>query len=126
MPRFYFHFSDGARQFTDGSGIDLSGLRAARARATEQVRELKAAMCDPYIQDLSGWSMSVADARGRTVFVLGFDLKPRPTAPLTPEPPRPSTAATSPPRPPAPGPAHGHAGSARTMRAPAKAKGPAV
>lgn len=122
MPRFYFHFSDGARQFTDGSGIDLSGLRAARAHATEQVRELKAAMCDPYIQDLSGWSMSVADMRGRTVFVLGFDLKPRPTAPLTPEPPRLSPAGPPPARPPAP--AHGPAGSGRTMRAPVKAKGP--
>lgn len=95
MPRFYFHFSDGARQFTDDGGTDLSGLSAARAHATAQVRELKAAMCDPYIQDLSGWSMSVADARGRTVFVLGFDLKPRPTAPLPPA--RPQHASPAPP-----------------------------
>jgi hypothetical protein len=85
VPQFFFHFSDGSRQFTDAGGIDLDGLRAARAHATDQVRELKAAMCDPYIQDLSGWSMSVADARGRTVFVLGFDLKPRATAPARPQ-----------------------------------------
>jgi hypothetical protein len=42
------------------------------------VRELKVAMCDPYIQDLSGWSMSVADAKGDVVFALGFDLRPKP------------------------------------------------
>jgi hypothetical protein len=35
-------------------------------------------MCDSHIQDLSGWSMSVADARGETVFALGFDLRPKP------------------------------------------------
>lgn len=86
MPRFFFHFTDGSRQFSDDSGIDLAGLGAARAHATEQVRELKAAMCDPYIQDLSGWSMSVADAQERVVFVLGFDLKPRPIVPLKPAP----------------------------------------
>ncbi len=35
-------------------------------------------MCDAAIQDLSAWSMMVGDAAGRTVFVLGFDMKPRP------------------------------------------------
>lgn len=81
MPRYYFHFSDGERQFSDDSGIDLAGLRAARAHATAQVRELKAAMCDRTIRDFGGWSMTVTDARDRTVFVLGFDLKPRAPAP---------------------------------------------
>jgi hypothetical protein len=75
VPRFYFHFSDGKRQFTDDVGFELSGLAAARKHAAQQVRELKAAMCDPYIQDLSGWSMSVADAKGVIVFALGFDLR---------------------------------------------------
>jgi len=107
VPRFYFHFSDGSRQFTDDSGIDLSGLRAARAHATSQVRELKAALCDPHIQDLSGWSMSVADARARTVFVLGFDLKPRPIAPPTPSAPR----RASPDAPPAAKPPSARAGA---------------
>lgn len=101
MPRYFFHFTDGERQFSDDKGQDLAGLRGARAHATEHVRELKAAMCDQVIQDLSGWSMNVADERGRTVFVLGFDLKPRPVVPLTPDAPdrsnvpasrRPSTA----------------------------------
>jgi hypothetical protein len=32
-------------------------------------------MCDPGIQDLSGWSMTVEDADGRTVFETGFDMK---------------------------------------------------
>lgn len=78
MPRYFFHFSDGKRQFTDSAGHELSGLQAARAHATEHVRELKAAMCDPHIVDLSGWTMTVADANGKPVFLLGFDLKPRP------------------------------------------------
>jgi hypothetical protein len=76
VPRFYFHFSDGKRQFSDSSGIDLSGLSAARGHATEQVRELKAAMCDPHIQDVSGWTMTVANGKGQSVFEIGFDLKP--------------------------------------------------
>ena len=53
-------------------------MAAARAHASKQVRELKVAMCDPHIQDLSGWSMTVVDARGKTVLELGFDGKPRP------------------------------------------------
>jgi hypothetical protein len=78
VPRYFFPFSDGAHQFTDDTGYELSGLRAARAHAIQHVRELKAALCERHIQDLSGWSMSVIDANGRTVFTLGFDLKPRP------------------------------------------------
>jgi len=33
-------------------------------------------MCHPIIQDLSGWSLCVADAEGATVFEIGFDLQP--------------------------------------------------
>lgn len=82
MPRYFFHFSDGKRQFADSTGCDLTGLQAARAYATTQVRDLKAAMCAPHIVDLSGWTMTVTDAQGRQVFLLGFDLKPQ----LQPEP----------------------------------------
>ena len=78
MPRYFFHFSDGTRQFTDGAGQELSGLAAVRAHATRQVREIKAAMCDPHIQDLSGWSMTVADASGKTVFTIAFEREPAP------------------------------------------------
>ena len=86
MPHYFFHFTDGQRVFRDAVGHTLSGLHAARAHATQQVRDLKAAMCDSAIQDLSAWSMMVGDAQGRTVFVLGFDMKPRAQAaePVTP------------------------------------------
>jgi hypothetical protein len=34
--------------------------------------------CSPtgHIQDVSGWSMTVADAKGQSVFKIGFDLEP--------------------------------------------------
>jgi len=51
-------------------------MTAAREHAVKQVRDLKAAMCDPGIQDLSGWSMMVYDQHKRVVFEIGFDLKP--------------------------------------------------
>jgi len=75
VPRFYFHFSDGRRWFTDDKGQVFTGLAAARSHAVTQVRDLKAAMCDPGIQDLSGWTMQVVDGDGRVVFDIGFDLK---------------------------------------------------
>jgi uncharacterized protein DUF6894 len=75
VPRYYFHFSDGKRRFSDAEGVTLSGMGAARAYAINQVRDLKAAMCDPGIQDLSGWSMIVVDADEHVVFETGFDLK---------------------------------------------------
>jgi hypothetical protein len=81
VPRYFFHFSDGKRQFTDDTGEELSGMAAARAHATKHVRDLKAAMCDPYIQDLSGWTMIVVDASGKNVIELSFGRKPpRPKA----------------------------------------------
>lgn len=76
MPRYFFHFSDGTRLFSDDIGQELGGLAAARRYAVAQVRELKAAMCDPHIQDLSGWTMTVADPNGKSVFEIGFDLRP--------------------------------------------------
>jgi len=47
-----------------------------RVHAAQQVRERKAAMCDPHIQDVCGCSMTVADAKGKGGFEIGFDLKP--------------------------------------------------
>lgn len=76
MPRYFFHFSDGHRWFTDDKGQEFGGLSAVRSHAVRQVRELKAAMCDPGIQDLSGWTMKVVNGDGRVVFEIGFDLKP--------------------------------------------------
>ncbi len=75
VPRYFFHFSDGKRRFSDTQGRDLSGMQAARAQAIAQVRDLKAAMCDPGIQDLSGWSMTVVDTDDHIVFETSFDLK---------------------------------------------------
>ncbi len=75
MPRYYFHLSDGKRHFSDAKGVELNGIRAARAHATKHVRELKVAMCHPIIQDLSEWSLSVVDAGGKTIFVIAFDPK---------------------------------------------------
>ena len=75
VPRYFFHFSDGKRQFSDTAGVELSGMRAARVHANNHVRELKEAMCHPGIQDLSGWTMSVTDAQGRTVCDLSFSQK---------------------------------------------------
>ena len=90
MPRYFFHFTDGKRRFTDTVGCDLRGLAAVRRHAFADVRDLKAAMCHPIIQDLSGWTLSVADAQGATVFEIGFDLKPPPgrPAPASPRAPR--------------------------------------
>jgi hypothetical protein len=81
VPRYFFHFSDGKRQFTDSSGQELSGMAAARAYATKHARELKAAICEPHIQDLTGWTRTVVDENNRGVFYTSFDLKPpRPSA----------------------------------------------
>ena len=63
------------RRFSDAQGVELNGMASARAHAIRQVRDLKAAMCDPGIQDLSGWSMTVVDADDHVIFETGFDLK---------------------------------------------------
>jgi hypothetical protein len=76
MSRYYFHFSDGRRLFRDAAGAEFGGVGAARAFAIRHVRELRAAMFQSQVKDLSGWTMLVADARGRLVFEIGFDLKP--------------------------------------------------
>ena len=76
MSRYFFHFTDGTHWFTEGTGRELSGLRAARAHAIRHTRELKAAVCDPQIQDLSDWMLTV-DASGHPLFALGFDFTPR-------------------------------------------------
>lgn len=76
MPRYFFHFSDGKRQFTDDTGVELSGMAAVRAHANNHVRDLKAAMCSPNIQDLSGWTMTVVDAGGKKVLELKFEREP--------------------------------------------------
>ncbi len=77
MPRYFFHFSDGKHRFSDDAGYELNGMAAARDHAIKQVRDLKAAMCDPGIQDLSGWTMTVLDQHEQPVFEIDFDLRLR-------------------------------------------------
>jgi len=78
MPRYYFHFGDGKRTFRDSTGIELVGIAAARAHATIQVRDMRATLAGGRLQDWSGWTMTVVDAKGKTLFEIGFDLIPRP------------------------------------------------
>ena len=78
MPRYYFHFSDGKRTFTDSIGVELTGIAAARSQVTAQIREMRGALSKRTLQDWSGWKMIVIDTKGKTVLEVGFDLNPRP------------------------------------------------
>jgi hypothetical protein len=62
VPRYFFHFSDGTRQFTDTRAFELDGLMAARVYAKKQARELRATLFERHIQDWSGWKIIVTDA----------------------------------------------------------------
>jgi hypothetical protein len=77
VPRYYFHFSDGKRTFSDATGVDLTGIAPARSHAATQIREIRGAISEQNIQDWVDWKMVVVDAGGETVFEIGFDLKPR-------------------------------------------------
>jgi hypothetical protein len=76
MPRFYFHFSDGKRTFTDSTGIELDGIAAARAHAADQIRDMRATLTEGSLQDWTGWKMIVADATGNMACEVSFDLTP--------------------------------------------------
>ena len=78
MPRYYFHFSDGKRIFTDSIGVELTGIAAARSQVTAQIREMRGTLSKRTLQDWSGWTITVVDTKGKTVFEIGFDLIPRP------------------------------------------------
>jgi len=79
MPRYYFHFGVGEFTFTDSTGIELAGIATVRAHAKSQIRNIRAALPGGRVQDWSGWEMTVVDRKGRPVFVIGFDLRSRPT-----------------------------------------------
>jgi len=76
MARYFFHFSDGKRTFTDTTGVELPGIAAVRAHAGAQIREMHSAMSGQALVDWSGWKMAAVDVGGKTVFEIGFDLKP--------------------------------------------------
>ncbi len=76
MARYYFHFNDGKRTFIDSFGVDLVGIASARSRAATQVREMRDVIAQQNIQDWSKWKMVVVDDYGKSVYEIGFDLKP--------------------------------------------------
>ena len=78
MPRYFFYFSDGKRTFTDSTGIELTGIAAARSHAIAQIRDMRDALSERTLQDWSGWKMTVIDTKGKPLFEIGFDLIPRP------------------------------------------------
>jgi len=78
MPRYFFHISRGKHTFTDSAGIELVGIAAARTHATTKIRDMRATLPSGHLQDWSGWTMTAVDAKGKTLFEIGFDLNPRP------------------------------------------------
>jgi hypothetical protein len=78
MPRYFFHISRGKHTFTDSAGVELVGIAAARTHATTKIRDMRATLPSGHLQDWSGWTMTVVDAKGKTVLEIGFDLSPRP------------------------------------------------
>lgn len=79
MPRYYFHFGDGKRTFTDAHGVELSGLAAVRNETCRQIRDMKAAQLESGCHARwSEWAVSVEDQQGRCVLTMGFDMTPRP------------------------------------------------
>ena len=78
MPHYYFHFSDWNCTFTDSIGVELTGIAAARSQVTAQIHEMRGALPERTLQDWLGWTMIAVDAKGKTLFEIGFDLIPRP------------------------------------------------
>jgi len=74
MPRYYFHFSDGKRTFTDSIGVELTGIAAARSQVTAQIHEMRGALSERTLQDWLGWKMTVVDTNGKTVLRSALTL----------------------------------------------------
>ena len=77
MPRFFFHFTDGKRTYTDAIGVELNGIAAARENLVSQLRELKGVLCDNRIQDWSEWTIVIEDEKQKRLLEMGFDLELR-------------------------------------------------
>jgi hypothetical protein len=79
VPKFYFHFSDGRRTFSDTQGVDLTGLGALRREAVRQIRDMKAAQLESGVHgSWPDWTVIAVDAGGAPVLHMTFDLKPKP------------------------------------------------
>ncbi|MGA8934126.1 MAG: hypothetical protein WB522_07650 [Pseudolabrys sp.] len=76
MPRYFFHFTDGRRTFTDVAGVELSGVAAMRQYAAEEIRRLRSAMPDVKVQNWLDWKIIAVDSVGNTVYEVGFDFTP--------------------------------------------------
>lgn len=78
MPKFYFHFSDGHRTFSDRDGVDLTGLGALRREAVRQIRDMKAAQLESGTHgSWPDWTVTAVDASGAPVLHMAFDLTPK-------------------------------------------------
>ncbi len=74
MPRYFFHFTDGRRTFTDVVGVELSGVAAMRQYAAEELRRLRSVMPDEKLQNWLGWKIIAVDSVGNTIYEVGFDV----------------------------------------------------
>ena len=71
MPRYYFHFHDGAELLVDHEGVDLPNIGAVIRSTLEQARGLLAA--DVAVGELDlGLSIKVTDEAGAIVHDLQF------------------------------------------------------
>jgi hypothetical protein len=77
MPRYFFHISDGKRVFSDGNGVELTGVGDARRYVVAHIRELRGVLLDKGIYSWSGRSVIVSNEKKETILELGFDLMPR-------------------------------------------------
>jgi hypothetical protein len=68
----YFHLRSAHDVIFDLEGLEVSDLQEARVqaiRALEEVRQEDASA----VRDWSGWTLTVADARGTVLFSLDLD-----------------------------------------------------
>lgn len=71
----FFHFSVEKRTFIDTIGVKLDGIADARKNAIAQIREMRGAQSEHALQNWAAWKMIVCDAKGKTLFEVGFDLR---------------------------------------------------
>ena len=74
MPLYFFHFSVEKRTFIDRIGVELDGMADARKNAIAQIREMRGAQSEHALKNWAAWKMIVGDAKGKTLFEVGFDL----------------------------------------------------
>ena len=68
--RCYFHLVNGHERLTDPHGIKVSNLAMARAEALRVIEELREE--EAFEPDMTGWSLVVADAAGRSLLSIAL------------------------------------------------------